>query len=97
MKEYKEQNGCWNCLFVFFKSEWDDPSTWYCNIDNNRTICGDSHMGEEFPGLYEEDIDKFSEASDRWNSWAKEHEVQPYGICKSHRLKRKKRNETRCY
>ncbi|MFW6219930.1 MAG: hypothetical protein ACOC33_03740 [bacterium] len=81
MKEYKEQNGCWNCEYVFENSGYDDPPHYYCTVNNDRPICGDSFIGEEFPGLYEKDIDVYEIHSDRWNEWATTYEVQPYGIC----------------
>jgi hypothetical protein len=57
MNNYREQNGCYNCNYLFIKLEYDEPVMYYCNIDNNRPLCLSSMMDEVPYSFFNNDDD----------------------------------------
>ena len=80
MKNYKVQDGCWNCKNVFRWQEHDDPDYFYCKIVRleKRPSCGSVAMGEDFGYRIDAESKK---AWDAWNAWAQGREVHACGKC----------------
>mgnify|MGYP000999992506 CR=1 FL=1 len=93
MKNYKEQNGCFNCKHVFIKMEYDDGYEYFCHHDNSkRPICGSVLMSESFFYEYNGNTKNHIHLSDEeyekkyneWEDWANERRVIESGICDYH-------------
>ena len=88
MKDYRRQNGCWNCTFVFVRSDYEEGNHRYCTFGTTRpALCGSVAMDESFFSLpstdhYVERPDaEAEEAMKAWDEWAKKHEVDSFGCC----------------
>ena len=91
MKNYRPQNGCYNCNHCFLKIEWDCDVEHYClskNPNIKRPLSGSVNMKEEFEsGLMLNDKnevvadDSFEKGYEAWNKWAKENKVDETSIC----------------
>lgn len=75
---YKIQNGCWNCQYVFEKIEYDEESEYYCNLNDGRPNCGSQCHDERFD-VYNMEV--FTKQLQKWNQWAKIHNVDCCGVC----------------
>ncbi len=81
MQNYKKQDGCHNCVYLFLKSEYDDFNEYYCHIDNSeRPPCMSVAMCES---NHTNGVTQHAVAYKKWDKWAKPREVQQYGICDS--------------
>lgn len=94
---YKIQNGCHNCKYVFEKSEWDDPNELFCLLNApKRPICGSVLMDEGFSKARGKKVDsdfskaKYKSCSNRdpfvkamkaWDKWSEGRSVNREGIC----------------
>lgn len=82
MKNYKVQDGCWNCKTVFRKSDYDEADQYFCNVNNSkRPLCLSCSMKNELPAHDIIYSDLWYKLSDLWGCWSKKHEVKEYGKC----------------
>ena len=95
MKNYKEQDGCHNCISCFIKQDYDDSDEYYCHIDKSkRPLCGSVLMKECFlvdvdytddneeNEILQKKADKESiRRQDAWDKWAITRGVSSWGIC----------------
>lgn len=59
MINYKVQDGCHNCKYVFIYSDYDCGDDWFCNINQDRPLCGSCSMEEQFGGGGEGEAEGF--------------------------------------
>ena len=75
---YREQNGCHNCKHVFIYEEYEEESVYFCCHNAlPRPLCMSLLMGETISGMGQEFVD----AHWAWEEWAKNRQVEPWGIC----------------
>lgn len=80
-ESYRNQDGCHNCAHCVKITEYDDPDTFYCNVDGSeRPLSGSVFMGEMIwsPGISD---DEAWENCQKWDRWANSREVKAFGIC----------------
>ena len=91
--DYRVQNGCHNCEFVFRFAEYDERDThccreeytYYCHIDgSDRPPSGSVAMGEYSVIKNGKD---FFDVYDKWDGWCGGRGVEAGGICSQHKLK----------
>lgn len=79
---YRNQDGCWNCVFVFKYVEHDQYPEYYCtNHSEPRPKCGSLLLEEEFDYQTEEN---YMQLTNNWEEWSKKHRVHSCGICNKH-------------
>lgn len=72
VRHYQNQDACENCRYVWRYVDFDGAGDWYCNVEENRPLCGSVELGES--GINDAEINA-------WVEWANTHFVQPSGIC----------------
>lgn len=84
-KSYKDQNGCHNCKHRYDVLYYDpEELPWmYCTFKTTRPLSTieirkKTHQGRQTPGIHFDLIEK-------WAEWAKDHTVEPYGVCDHHK------------
>jgi len=85
----RDQDGCHNCRFVFAMHEYDDPDTYFCNIDGDRPVCPSPLLGEYLreteEASYREERKLRRAAEDAWNEWvgfgSRGHQREGWKIC----------------
>ena len=63
----RDQNGCHDCRFVFAMHEYDDPDTYFCNIDGDRPVCP-SVLMDECPSITQ-CREEWRRVNQQWNEW----------------------------
>ncbi len=88
MKEnYKSQDGCNNCKFVFVKYDYDEGETYFCTQDGvKRPLCLSVGMHES-PDTMD---GMFQQRWNEWDEWSIKREVEPFGICDVWEIKKEK-------
>ncbi len=47
--DYKINHGCWNCKYLFLRSDYEDVDTYYCHQDaSERPLCDSLLLKESF-------------------------------------------------
>ena len=98
MINYRAQSGCHNCRNVFVREEYEDPNSFYCELNAPpRPVCGSILMNENFPEspinwetttpeeaskLILKDPIRWA-AGDAWDVWSLARQVHSWGICDS--------------
>jgi hypothetical protein len=81
MKNYLNQDGCWNCKHVFIRYDYEAPNECYCVYDVlSRPLCLSVGMNES-----PDNEDEWNEAYDKWKQWSKKHFVLDCGKCDNYR------------
>jgi len=76
---YVLQDGCWNCVHCFIKTEHDQGASLYCGYGAPaRPQCQSVAMGEC------DAADSFESRYERWERWSKNREVYPFAKCNKH-------------
>lgn len=79
MKNYRVQNGCWNCKLCFIMREYDEGPILFCEKDAPpRPKCGSVIMGENFNYR---DNEAWEEGCNKWDTWSEGRNVEESGIC----------------
>lgn len=66
-KSYRKRNGCYNCKYVFIKSDYDDINEYFCHKDNSyRPLCRSVAMEETWSDFCKTLFDDINFA-DKWN------------------------------
>ena len=94
MIDYRIQKSCSNCVYCFLYSDYDDGGEYYCNIENNRPLCGSVSLNEDFYEINEckteEEYRKQNEEGYKklriWNDWSIENRVDSNGICNNYKI-----------
>lgn len=82
MKNYKIQDGCYNCKKVFKKIEYEDELEYFCTHNApKRPLCLSVFM-DEYPS-YDVSLPKkyHDKLIKNWDSWFKVRQVDAWGIC----------------
>ena len=86
-KNYRIQDGCWNCLLNYVKRNYDDPNEYFClhGTKTDRPKSGEFTREEDFGyGLNTKDPNydkKYYKRMREWDKWAEKHRVSEHGIC----------------
>jgi hypothetical protein len=92
---YVKQNGCWNCVHCFHRTDYDEGERLYCSDGAPlRPPCSSVGMSEWYKSFVRaldllktmtyEDEDVVSNAFyDAWDTWEKDKEVHSYGVCRN--------------
>jgi hypothetical protein len=86
-KSYHETDGCWNCLAIFIKYDYDESPSYYCMTDGTtRPLSGSVAQKESF---FKKDVSDqaVTKKMRSWELWAGTHEVAGWGVCGEWRLK----------
>jgi len=79
-KDYRVQDGCWNCPNVFCYFEHDEGDTHYCTFEaSKRPRCMSIAMCDEF--VFPIGSSEYEKAHAAWDEWSKGREVSPSGTC----------------
>ena len=79
---YRHQNGCWNCVHVFARHEYDDGSLFFCTLNSpKRPPCGSVAMDECALLIPLGTMEMVDQEYLRWHIWNSGREVRRYGIC----------------
>ena len=83
MKNYKLQNGCYNCQYVFCRHDRDDDDQFFCNIKKKRPPkCDRTKLQEEWcGGSLVLSWNRTASSERKWNKWAKGKDVAIFGTC----------------
>jgi hypothetical protein len=83
MKNYRRQDGCHNCRYVFKTIDYDSPLRYFCTLDApERPKCGSVAMPEESWNLL--DDEEFSSSLEAWHKWADPRRVAGWAVCDSY-------------
>jgi len=77
-------NSCANCKHVFIFKEYDCGDTYYCNIENDRPLCGSVALNENFAGNAfgtKDDEKIYYKSMKKWDKWEEKHKVEACGKC----------------
>ena len=97
-KNYRIQDGCWNCIHTYVLHQYDEESKIHCILNNTskRPLSGyrnwnDDTLNEDFgKGLDKNDPkyhNKCYKKMTEWERWSKKHSVDTHGICDYHKTK----------
>lgn len=77
---------CCSCKHVFEKTDYEESGDYYCNVDDDRPLCGSVCLGES---LFDRPYNEAEQdaLTDMWDEWAKDHRVQPYQVCAKHEMR----------
>ncbi len=76
---YEVQDGCWNCRYVFVRTEYDESDEYYCARGREkRPKCGSMKMGEQFSSVENKDA---RGSAREWDRWSSGRSVAPAGKC----------------
>ena len=79
MKNYRCQDGCYNCKHVFVFKEYDQGYEYYCTYNApERPLCMSVAM-DECPNL--DSSKKFEKLCRAWDKWSEGRRVNSVGIC----------------
>lgn len=85
---YREQDVCRDCYWVFTLTEWDwGPQYYCCRNAPKRPRCGSCLMGEEF---YSTRVDVGSARARAWEKWSAGRRVDAWGRCDAWRERKEK-------
>lgn len=82
-KDYREQDGCWNCQHVYEKADYDGPSDFFCISDGilqpslNLDQVGDKRKLQTLSGRQK----VYDNLLKTWYRWADPRQVKEYGKC----------------
>jgi hypothetical protein len=97
---YKEYAGCHCCKFCFVMVDYEDAPEYYCNYLNDRPRCTASAAMKECEPEWKMLMGRgengtrirkkktpWRKACDKWDKWASNHKVEPYGDCYCQEMK----------
>jgi len=90
MNNYKCQDGCHNCKFVFRWQEHDEGTDWFCTFGAPpRPLSGSICLNECGEPLddYKADEERRNRIYEAWEKWSECRSVSSYGKCDNWEIK----------